>query len=71
MDRFGLLLVCCLLSACGMKGDLVLPEPPDARTAPGDGGAAGNAAAPAETPEEEAKRQGEAPPNPDPDLIDP
>jgi len=71
MPRFLPLLVLVALSACGMKGDLVLPEPADTRTAPGATQPSGNATAPAETPEEEAKRQGVNPPSPDPVLTGP
>lgn len=65
MQKLLPLLALALLSACGMKGDLVLPNAADAKPD-------GEAAPAVETPEEEAaKRQGVDPPSADPDVVTP
>jgi hypothetical protein len=60
------LALCVFLSACGMKGDLVLPEPPAAPEQPAPETGA-TVPTPAET--DEPERRGVNPPSPDPDLV--
>lgn len=70
MYKLSPLLLISLLAACGMKGDLVLPDAAPVPATPGDNRPSADAS-PAETPEEEARRQGVNPPSADPDLTTP
>lgn len=66
MHRLLTLALLAIVAACGMKGDLVLPE------SSGQAERAGEAAQPTGNAEEEAaKRRGVNPPTADPDVISP
>lgn len=72
MRKLPSLILISLLSACGMKGDLVLPDAGGTAAGAGETKPADDAAPPVESPEEEAaKRQGVNPPSADPNVDSP